>query len=101
MKSFEPTRPAMTPSVLHSWKDIARFMGCGVRTAQRWEKLGLPVHRPYNKPRSPVLASTQELLAWAQRHGSQPQAPSNGDNHRGAQFVASLHTVQQYIQQQS
>ena len=34
-------------AVLSSWKDIARYMGKGVRTVQRWERhLGLPVRRP-------------------------------------------------------
>ena len=34
-------------AVLSSWKDIAKYMGKGVRTVQRWERhLGLPVRRP-------------------------------------------------------
>src|SRR3984885_4315700 len=34
-------------TVLSSWKDIARYLGKGVRTVQRWERhLGLPVRRP-------------------------------------------------------
>jgi DNA-binding transcriptional regulator YiaG len=34
-------------TVLSSWKDIAQYLGKGVRTVQRWERhLGLPVRRP-------------------------------------------------------
>jgi ElaB/YqjD/DUF883 family membrane-anchored ribosome-binding protein len=36
----------MDPDVLHSWKEIAAYMGRGVRTVQRWERdLALPVRR--------------------------------------------------------
>jgi len=28
--------------LLHSWKEIASYMGFGVRTLQRYEELGLP-----------------------------------------------------------
>ena len=49
----------------NSWKEIAQYMGRGVRTMQRWEHdLGLPVHRPKGKDRSAVLAFAGELDAW-------------------------------------
>lgn len=52
-------------SVLHSWKDIASYVGRGVRTVQRWEHdYGLPVHRPNQRERSAVLAFPEELKAW-------------------------------------
>jgi hypothetical protein len=52
--------------VLSSWKDIARYMGKGVRTVQRWERqLGLPVRRPNGASRkSAVLLHRSELDAW-------------------------------------
>lgn len=51
--------------VLNSWKEIADFVGRGVRTLQRWEKeLGFPVRRPRGKTRSPVIAVPAELEAW-------------------------------------
>jgi hypothetical protein len=51
--------------VLNCWKDIAAYLGCGVRTAQRWERtLGLPVHRPSNESRQIVAAFVHELQAW-------------------------------------
>lgn len=30
---------------LNGWKEISAYIGKGVRQAQRWEKLGMPVHR--------------------------------------------------------
>ena len=54
--------------ILNSWKEIANYLGRGVRTVQRWERdLGLPVHRPMGKDRSAVLAFPQELDRWLQR----------------------------------
>lgn len=52
--------------VLHGWKQIAQYLGCGIRTAQRWEaQCGLPVTRPRNHLRSPVLAQSEALDSWA------------------------------------
>jgi hypothetical protein len=51
--------------ILNSWKEIANYLGRGVRTVQRWESdLGLPVHRPKGKDRSAVLAFPFQLEAW-------------------------------------
>ena len=51
--------------VLNSWKEIAAYLGRGVRTVQRWERdLRLPVHRPKGKDRSAVLAFPAELDQW-------------------------------------
>ena len=50
--------------ILKGWKDIAKYLGCGVRTVQRWEKLGMPVRRPSKGERSAVMAITEELAAW-------------------------------------
>lgn len=54
----------MTSDVLSSWKEIAMYLGKGVRTVQRWEsELGLPVRRP-NDNRGIVLALRSELDKW-------------------------------------
>jgi predicted nucleic acid-binding Zn ribbon protein len=55
------------PSVLTSWKEIAQYLGKGVRTLQRWEALyGLPVRRARGKDdRKAVLAIPEELDHWA------------------------------------
>lgn len=54
-----------TAAVLTSWKDIARYMGKGVRTVQRWEMdFGLPVRRPHGSNKKAVLARPRDLDAW-------------------------------------
>ena len=51
--------------ILNGWKEIAVYIGRGVRTVQRWEtEVGLPVHRPKGRDRSAVLAFAEELDAW-------------------------------------
>ena len=53
---------------LTSWKEIARYLGKGVRTVQRWEaELGLPVRRPKQGERHVVAALPEELDAWIQQ----------------------------------
>jgi len=53
------------PKFLSGWKDIANYLGKGVRTVQRYEaELGLPVRRPAGKPRGSVVATRPELDAW-------------------------------------
>jgi hypothetical protein len=50
---------------LSSWKEIAAYLGRGVRTVQRWEReLRLPVHRIGKGKRSPVYSTTTELKFW-------------------------------------
>ena len=50
---------------LTSWKEIAQYLGKGVRTVQRWEAmLGLPVRRPLGKTKGIVLADTEEIDVW-------------------------------------
>ncbi len=48
--------------ILSTWKEIAQYVGKGVRTVQRWEQLGLPVRRP--ETRRSVIAYTDDLDAW-------------------------------------
>jgi len=51
--------------ILNSWKEIAVYLGRGVRTAQRWEReLRLPVHRLGKGRRSPVYSTAAELNFW-------------------------------------
>ncbi len=79
------TNGSAHPSILNSWKEIAAYLGRGVRTVQRWEAdLGLPVHRPKGKDRSAVLGFSEELDAWL-RHtpvrlpvGNDPDAAVTG-----------------------
>src|SRR6478736_9655547 len=50
---------------LDSWKEIAAYLGRGVRTVQRWEREeGLPVHRLAHEKRGSIYAKREELSAW-------------------------------------
>ena len=74
----------MNSEVLNSWKEIAAYMGRGVRTVQRWEReLELPVRRPRGKDRSAVIAMKADLDQWLQRAPvhtiAQPEL--NADHH--------------------
>lgn len=51
--------------LLSGWKEIANYMHQGVRTVQRWELIGLPVHRVRATKPSPVIAFAQDLDVWA------------------------------------
>ena len=54
-----------SPTLLNSWKEIALYLGRGVRSAQRWEReLRLPVHRTGTGKRSPVYTLVPELNFW-------------------------------------
>jgi len=62
MKSNPKTE---APQFLSGWKDIANYLGKGVRTVQRYEReLGLPVRRPAGKPWGSVVATKAEIDAW-------------------------------------
>ncbi len=65
------------PTVLTCWKDIANYMGKGVRTVQRWEQdFGLPVRRPLGSNKKAVLARPSDLDAWiALRCGARVPLP--------------------------
>ena len=53
-------------NLLRSWKEIAAYLECNVRTCHRWEdKHGMPVHRAEGtEGKSPVFAYKDELDAW-------------------------------------
>jgi predicted DNA-binding transcriptional regulator AlpA len=62
-------------TVLSSWKDIAQYLGKGVRTVQRWERqFGLPVRRPIGAPqKSAVLLYRRDVDEWlAKRFSARP-----------------------------
>ena len=68
----------MNHEVLNSWKEIAAYLGRGVRTVQRWEQeLGLPVRRPRGKERSAVIALKTDLDLWLQSAPSGALAKEN------------------------
>ena len=53
--------------VLSGWKEVANYLRLGVRTVQRWESKGLPIHRPIEGNRGHVVAYTAQLDKWVQR----------------------------------
>jgi phage terminase Nu1 subunit (DNA packaging protein) len=52
--------------ILNGWKEIAAHLNQGVRTVQRWEVIGLPIHRVRGRASSPVIAFAEELNDWAE-----------------------------------
>ena len=72
--------------ILVGWKQIAQYLGIGVRTAQRWELLGLPVRRPRSRLRSAVLVDTDDIKAWV----SQCSDGRNPLNPRGPAVTPNL-----------
>lgn len=55
-------------TILNSWKEIAAYIGRGVRTVQRYEHQSkLPVRRIENRDHSSVIAYSDEIDAWLNR----------------------------------
>ena len=77
--------------ILNSWKEIASYLGRGVRTVQRWEaQLGLPVHRPAGRDHSAVLAFSNELDQWLDSRPVRQFHPSGSES----VAVASAQTLE-------
>lgn len=76
MPDSRPTA-ARSEEQLESWKEIAAYLGRGVRTVVRWEKSeGLPVHRHLHERRSSVFAYKSEIDAWWESRRSALDAES-------------------------
>jgi len=65
---------------LLSWKEVAGYLKCNIRSVQRWERgEGLPVHRHVHQRGSTVYAYSNELDAWLWTRrpleASRPAAP--------------------------
>jgi hypothetical protein len=51
-----------------SWKEIAEYLNCSVRTCTRWEqKYSLPIHRIDEESKTSVYAYKNELDEWLQK----------------------------------
>ena len=61
--------------VLYGWKEIAHYMGCGIRTAQRRQREGLPVKRITEGPRAHVIALSDEIDMWLRNVHSTSAVP--------------------------
>jgi len=56
--------------LLKSWKEIAAYLDCSVRTCRRWEeRYGLPIHRIGNAAKSGIFAYKSEVDAWLRETG--------------------------------
>jgi hypothetical protein len=81
--------PQPSTLILNSWKEIASYLGRGVRTIQRYEeKLGLPIHRPAGRERSAVVAFADELERWLRNTPSRSDIPSNLTNGNSSRVIA-------------
>lgn len=78
-------------AVLGSWKEIANYLGKGVRTVQRWERYsGLPIHRPSGTSKGVVIAFPDELDKWARRQDPEGNEESRSLAKRNAELSAEL-----------
>jgi len=74
--------------VLGSWKEIAEYLGKGVRTVQRWEhEFDLPVSRPKKARKGVVLSSADKLDQWLATKWAQlpsrKKSPPNAESPNG------------------
>jgi hypothetical protein len=101
-------------TVLSSWKDIARYLGKGVRTVQRWERhLGLPVRRPIGaSQKSAVVLYRGDVDAWLAtrfsartllkdgKEGNQCSRSARSTLKEGIQKARELRTTNQKLTEQ-
>ncbi len=83
------SHPAAPSDRLTGWKDVAAFLGKGVRTVQRWETgLGLPIHRVGRDGGESVFAFRSEIARWqaaqelARKAGPAAAPPARPDDTR-------------------
>lgn len=79
--------------LLQSWKEIAAYLDCSLRTCHRWEEsLDLPIHRLDGTPKARVCAYADELDRWrAEKLGH------NGRRVRGAAAMLQDHRKRLWI----
>jgi hypothetical protein len=92
---------SINPRALTSWKEVAFYMGKGVRTVQRWERFGLPIRRPSSMShKSSIIAYTDELNAWAVTHYSHFAIEAETENRLlEHEMLALPQRVQVYIRE--
>jgi hypothetical protein len=83
--------------ILSGWKDIANYLGKGVRTVQRYEgELRLPVRRPAGRARGSVVATKEEIDSWiAASPIREHSKPEEADTRR----VLSMETMKKRIEE--
>jgi hypothetical protein len=85
---------------LTSWKEIAQYIGKGVRTAQRWERLAeLPVRRLNQQPSS-VFAFTEEIDRWMHAQAFNGGGELHPGNHAADAEKLTLQAENQALKRQ-
>ena len=88
--------------ILNGWKEIASYLGRGVRTVQRWEGFGLPVRRPVGGLRSSVITTSEDLDRWIRvfRVNSGPEVRADQTRADAAPVRLLVRAVQQRRREQ-
>lgn len=94
----------VNPDVLNSWKEVAVYLGRGVRTVQRWERdLNMPVRRPRGTVRSAVIAFKQELDEWLLQTPTETlekkEVPASSEAYLSHKTAALISRTQELVQQ--
>jgi tetratricopeptide (TPR) repeat protein len=69
------------PDRLESWKEIAAYLRRTVRTVQRWQQEGLPVHRLHHSKLGSIFAIPSELDAWCRQRAAAGAALTQRDHY--------------------
>ncbi len=75
-------------NLLSSWKEIAAYLDCDIRTCQRWEKkFGLPVYRVDEESGSRVYTYKDELDNWLKSRNNKNSSPSKAKSQKFKQQI--------------
>ncbi len=75
-------------NLLSSWKEIAVYLDCDIRTCQRWEKkFGLPVYRVDEESGSRVYTYKDELDNWLKSRNNKNSSPSKAKSQKLQQQI--------------
>jgi len=89
------------PKVLTSWKEIAAYVGKGVRTVQRWEQLfAFPVRRPRMADKQVVIAFQEDIDQWLQLQTIEKRREHRGEIENLRARVMFLEAENELLRQQ-
>ena len=98
IREYPPLAEDQSSRILNSWKEIASYLGRGVRTVQRWEQnCGLPVHRPNGRERSSTVALSAEIDEWLRQSAMRSRGNGNGNGATTAGVQNSSSDVSQIL----
>ena len=82
------------PAYLSGWKEIANYLGKGVRTVQRYERdLKLPVRRLSGLPQGSVMAACPEIDQWVSKTPRRPELRAASDSRHLGGLKRSAHEL--------